>query len=331
VGRPALRLGLKRKKLEFVAINDISEPAMSAHLLQYDSVYGRYDEEVKLLKGNVLQVGKSKVKLFSEKDPAKLPWKKLKVDVVLECSGRFTDKDSAMAHIKAGANKVIISAPATKEDATINVGVNDAALLDEHTILSNASCTTNSLSPVVKVLEKNFGVVQGMMDTIHSYTNDQRILDLTHEDPRRARAAALNIIPSTTGATKAAAKVVPSLEGKMEGMSFRVPTPVGSITNFVCVLKKPATVAQINGALKRAAATWLKGIMEYSEEDLVSSDIIGNPHSSIVDGQLTQVNGKMVRVCAWYDNEWGFTNRLVDLAEKVGAAALRGEKKKAKK
>ena len=317
IGRMAVRAGWKNPKLQFVAINDLADVAANAHLLKYDSVHGIFAGDVRV-KGNTIIVGKHTMEVLAEKDPTKLPWVKLKIDVVLECTGRFTKRAEAAQHITAGAKQVIISAPADDVDATIVLGVNDGELKKKPQIISNASCTTNSLSPVAMVMEQAFGIERGMMNTIHSYTNDQRILDLPHKDLRRARAAALNIIPTTTGATKAVGKTLPSLKNKMEGVSVRVPTPCGSLTDFVFVAKRaPKDMAEVNAALKKAASTVLKGIMEYSEEPLVSSDIVDNPHSAIVDGLSTQVNGNLVRVMAWYDNEWGYSCRLVELAAKL--------------
>ena len=317
IGRMALRAGLGNSKLSFVAVNDLTDAATNAHLLKYDSVHGSLAEKV-TVKGNAINVGKHTLQVFAEKDPTKLPWAKLKVDVALECTGVFTKRDQAALHLKAGAKHVIISAPADDPDATIVLGVNDEVLADKPQVISNASCTTNSLSPVALVMEKVFGIDRGMMNTVHSYTNDQRILDLPHKDLRRARSAALNIIPTTTGATKAAAKTLPSLKDRLQGISLRVPTPCGSITDFVFVAKKaPKDAAEVNAALKKAAETTLKGILEFSMEPLVSSDIIDNPHSAIVDGLSTQVNGNLVRVMAWYDNEWGYSCRLVELAAKL--------------
>lgn len=317
IGRMAVRAGLRNSKLQFVAVNDLTDAATNAHLLKYDSVHGVLAEDVKV-KGQTITVGKHSMQVFAEKDPTKLPWAKLKVDVVLECTGVFTKRDQAALHLKAGAKQVIISAPADDPDATVVLGVNEHVLKNKPKVISNASCTTNSLSPVALVMEQVFGIERGMMNTIHSYTNDQRILDLPHKDLRRARSAALNIIPTTTGATKAAAKTVPSLKDRMQGISLRVPTPCGSITDFVFVAKRaPKDAAEVNAALKKAANTKLKNIMEFSMEPLVSSDIVDNPHSAIVDGLSTQVNGNLVRVLAWYDNEWGYSNRLVELAAKL--------------
>lgn len=317
IGRMAVRAGWKNPSLQFVAVNDLTDAATNAHLLKYDTVHGIFDGDV-TVKGDTIRVGKHSMQVLAEKDPTRLPWAKLKVDVVLECTGRFTKRVDAAQHLKAGAKKVIISAPAADVDATIVLGVNDHELKQKPEIVSNASCTTNSLSPVALVMEQTFGIERGMMNTIHSYTNDQRILDLPHKDLRRARAAAQNIIPTTTGATTAAAKTLPSLKDRMQGISLRVPTPCGSITDFVFVAKRvPKDAAEVNAALQKAAKTTLKGIMEFSLEPLVSSDIIGNPHSAIVDGLSTQVNGNLVRVMAWYDNEWGYSCRLVELAAKL--------------
>ncbi|MFH0819711.1 MAG: type I glyceraldehyde-3-phosphate dehydrogenase [bacterium] len=317
IGRMALRAGLKNKKLDFVAINDLTDAKTNAHLLKYDSVHGILPQKV-LAGKNFLKVGDRKILVFAEKEPEKLPWEGLKIDVVLECTGVFTSREKAAVHLKAGAKKVIISAPAENPDLTVVLGVNDKKIKKSHKIISNASCTTNSLSPVAYVLDKSFGIIRGLMNTVHSYTNDQRILDLPHKDLRRARAAGLSIIPTTTGATKAVAETLPRLKGKMNGISLRVPTPCGSITDFVCLVKKaPRDAEQVNKKFREAAKTYLKGILEYSEEPLVSADIIDNPHSSIVDGLSTQVIGNLVRVMAWYDNEWAYSLRLVELVEKI--------------
>ncbi len=322
IGRLALRAGLANRQLAFVAINDITDTKTNAHLLRFDSVHGQLAEPVVALK-NAIRVGRRTVKVLSEKNPAKLPWKKLRIDVVLECTGLFTEKAKASWHLAAGAKRVVVSAPSDDADVTIVRGVNDAMFDPRQRVISSASCTTNSLSPVVFVLDKAFGVVRGFMNTVHAYTNDQRILDFPHTDLRRARAAALSIIPTTTGATKAVAKTLPHLTGKLNGISLRVPTPCGSITDFVCLVRKaPKDAKQVNAKLKRAAATFLKGILEYSELPLVSADIIGNAHSAIVDGLSTQVNGSLVRVLAWYDNEWGYANRLIELAAQLGQSAI---------
>ncbi|MFH1895077.1 MAG: type I glyceraldehyde-3-phosphate dehydrogenase [archaeon] len=318
IGRVVLRQGLKRKDIEFVAVNDLTDNKTLAYLFKYDSIHGVYPEEVSF-SDNSISIGGKKINSYSISDPEQLPWKKLKVDVVLECTGKLKKREDFDKHIKAGAKKVIISAPAEGVDETIVLGVNNNSLSDrQKTCYSAASCTTNCLAPVAMVLEKEFGIVSGMMNTIHAYTNDQKLMDAPHKDLRRARAAAQSVIPTTTGATKAVAIVLPSLKGKMDGISLRVPVPNGSITDFVCVLKKTVTKDEVNSAFKKAAETYLKGILLYSEENLVSHDIIGSTYSSIVDSQLTQVvNKNMVRVMAWYDNEWGYSARMLDLITKV--------------
>ncbi len=314
IGRIILREGLNRKNIDFVAVNDLTDNKNLAHLFKHDSVHGTFQGEVSFDENSISVNGK-KIKVFSEPNPEKLPWKELGVQAVFECTGKLRKNEDFKKHLMAGAKKVIVSAPAEGVDSTVVLGVNDSK---EWTSLSNASCTTNCLAPVAMVLEKEFGIVSGMMNTIHAYTSDQRLLDAPHKDLRRARAAALSIIPTTTGATKAVGKVLPSVEGKLDGVSLRVPVPAGSITDFVCVLKKEATVEEVNSALKKASETYLKGILEYTEEPLVSRDIIGNKHSSIVDSSLTQVvNKNMVRVLSWYDNEWGYSARMLDLIEKI--------------
>ena len=312
IGRLVLRIGMKEKGLNFAAINDLTDPKTLAHLLKYDSVHGIFDAKVEPGDGFIKVNGK-KILVLSEKEPEKLPWAKLKIDLVIESTGRFTTREDCEKHIKAGAKKVLLSAPG--KDSTIQTvikGVNDAKTKG-NIIVSNASCTTNSLVPVVQVLEEEFGIESGFMTTIHSYTNDQMLLDLPHRDLRRARAAAVNIIPTTTGAAKSVGEILNELKGKTDGMAIRVPTPCGSLTDFVFIAKKDVTVEKVNSAMKKAAQTYLKGILEYTEEPLVSSDIIGNPHSSIFDANLTKVIGRLVKVCAWYDNEWGFSMRMVDM------------------
>jgi glyceraldehyde 3-phosphate dehydrogenase len=306
--------------LEVVAVNDITDTATLAHLLKYDSNYGRFPAEIEAREGSFLVDGKE-VKVFAQRDPAQLPWKDLGVSVVLEATGLFTDGKKAAVHIESGgAKKVIISAPAKPADSvdlTVVLGVNDA-MYDpaKHHVVSNASCTTNCLAPVAKVLHDSFGIRYGLMTTIHSYTNDQRILDLPHKDLRRARAAALNIIPTTTGAARAVALVIPELKGKFDGFALRVPTPTVSIVDFVGELEKAATKEEINAALKAAAEGPMKGILGYSEEPLVSMDLKGDPRSSIVDAQLTNVIGdNLIKVVSWYDNEWGYSCRMADLAK----------------
>jgi glyceraldehyde 3-phosphate dehydrogenase len=300
------------------AINDLTDTHTLAHLLKWDSVHGRFDGEVSYDDQNIIVRG-HKIRVFKERDPANLPWKDMGVDVVLESTGFFTSRDKAELHIsKGGAKKVLISAPAKKPDATICLGINDSTYdRTKHNIVSNASCTTNCLAPLVKVLNDKFGVELGFMSTIHSYTNDQRILDLPHEDLRRARAAAVNIIPSSTGAAKAIGEVIPELNGKLNGGAFRVPTPDGSVTDFVALLKNKTHTEEVNAAFKAAASDkGYKGVLEYSDEPLVSQDILGNPHSCIFDSKLTLVLGdKFVKVVGWYDNEWGYSNRCVELLE----------------
>jgi glyceraldehyde-3-phosphate dehydrogenase type I len=325
IGRSFLKASLKDKEfmdlIEIVAINDLTDARTLAHLFKYDSVFGKFDGTVEVVEvGNnrsVLMINNLPVKVIAEKDPSGLPWKDLGIDLVLESSGRFNDAKEAAKHIRAGAKKVIISAPAKQPDSTILIGVNDNSYDNEqHRVVSMASCTTNCLAPVVKVLNDKFGIESGYMTTTHAYTNDQRLLDLPHRDLRRARAAMMSIIPTTTGAAKAIGTVIPELNGRIDGMALRVPVSDGSISDIVLTLKKEVTKEEVNTALKTASDTRLKGVMEYTEEPLVSSDIIGNPHSSIVDGLSTMVLGdrsKTVKVLSWYDNEWGFSCRLVDL------------------
>ncbi|MFQ5816124.1 MAG: type I glyceraldehyde-3-phosphate dehydrogenase [Candidatus Hydrothermarchaeaceae archaeon] len=305
---------------EFVAVNDLTDPRTLAHLLKYDSVFGVADFDVSSGDGHISVDGKE-IKVFSEKDPGSLPWGKLEVDIVIESTGRFTHREGASKHLEAGAKKVIISAPAKDPDVTIVLGVNqDTYERDKHNIISNASCTTNCLAPMVKVLHEGFGLKRGFMTTCHAYTNDQRILDLPHKDLRRARAAAVSIIPTTTGAARAIGLVMPELEGKLDGMSLRVPVPDGSINDLVVELEKDVSREDINGAFEEAANGELKGILEYTEEPLVSNDIIGNPHSAILDGLSTSVmggRGNFAKVLAWYDNEWGFSCRMIDLMKHI--------------
>ena len=323
IGRNVFRAALNNPDIDIVAVNDLTDAATLAHLLKYDSVHGILDAEVKAGENSIIVNGKT-IKVLAERDPGSLPWKDLGASVVVESTGRFTDAEKAAAHIKAGAKKVIISAPAKNEDITIVMGVNhekyDPA---KHHIISNASCTTNCLAPFTKVVHEKFGIKHGLMTTVHSYTNDQQILDLPHKDLRRARAAAMSIIPTTTGAAKAIGLVIPELKGKLNGFAMRVPTPNVSITDLVVELEKPATVEEINAALKAAAEGELKGIMAFSEEPLVSRDYNGNPHSSIVDGLSTMVvDGTMAKVVAWYDNEWGYSNRVVDLIRYIAQKGL---------
>tara|TARA_Y100000310_G_scaffold335391_1_gene417329 strand:- start:3193 stop:4182 length:990 start_codon:yes stop_codon:yes gene_type:complete len=312
IGRLIYRAGYK--DLDIVAINDLGDAATMAHLLKYDSVHGNMDEDIKA-KGNTILVGKKKLLVLQEKEPENLPWKKLKIDVVVESTGFFRTYEDNMKHIKAGAKKVLLSAPWKGEQPISQAirGVNDKAC-STNAIISNGSCTTNSLAPVVLVLQKEIGIESGLLSTIHSYTNDQKILDLPHKDLRRARAAAVNIIPTTTGAAQAVVEVFPELKGKMDGRAIRVPTPCGSISDFTFIAKKKTSVEKINKAMKKASATYLKNILDYTEEPIVLKDIIGNPHSSVFDASLTQViGGKLCKVFAWYDNEWGFSNRMVEV------------------
>jgi glyceraldehyde 3-phosphate dehydrogenase len=309
------------KALEIVAVNDITDPATLAHLLKYDSVLGRLSEEVKVSNGG-FSVDGSEVRVLSEKDPGALPWGDLGVDIVIESTGLFTKSSEAVKHVEGGgAKKVIISAPAKDEDITIVLGVNDDAYdAKEHTVISNASCTTNCVVPMAKVLQDNWGIENGFMTTCHAYTNDQRTLDLAHKDLRRARAAAINIIPTSTGAAKAASLSMPELKGRLDGISLRVPVPDGSVTDLVCNLESDVTVEDVNNAFREAAqSSRLKGIIEYTEDPIVSSDIVGNAHSCVLDGLSTMANGKLVKVLGWYDNEWGYSNRLVDLTELVAS------------
>jgi glyceraldehyde 3-phosphate dehydrogenase len=317
IGRLVFRRLLKEGGFNVLAINDITDAKTLAYLLKYDSVHGIFEGEVTAAEGAIVVNGK-KYRIIAEKDPSKLPWKELGVDLVVEGTGIFTSRDKLQLHITAGAKKVLLTAPAKDEiDATVVLGVNDNVLTGKEQFVSNASCTTNCLAPMVKVLHTEFGLEQGFMTTIHSYTNDQRLLDLPHKDLRRARAAALSIIPTTTGAARTVGKVIPELKGKLDGFSLRVPTPDASITDLVATLKKPATKEQINEAMKKAAAGPMKGILEYTEEELVSTDIIGNAHSCIFDSKLTMAMGNMVKVFGWYDNEWGFSCRVVDLLKKI--------------
>jgi glyceraldehyde 3-phosphate dehydrogenase len=314
IGRNILRAALHDKDLEFVAVNDITDASTLAHLLKYDSILGNLDEDVKA-EGDTIHVAGRAVKVLAVKNPAELPWKSLGADYVVESTGLFTEAEKARAHLQAGARKVIISAPAKNEDITIVMGVNhekyDPAT---HNIVSNASCTTNCLAPVAKVLNDSFGLVKGQMTTVHSYTNDQKILDLPHKDLRRARAAAMSMIPTSTGAAKAIYLAIPELKGKLDGVAIRVPTPNVSVVDLTCVLGKATSAEEINGAFKKAAAGPMKGILQVSEEELVSIDFRGNPHSSIVDGPLTKVvDGTLAKVFSWYDNEWGFSSRMKDL------------------
>ncbi|MFS0780124.1 type I glyceraldehyde-3-phosphate dehydrogenase [Bacillus sp. 1P06AnD] len=323
IGRNVFRAALKNPNVEVVAINDLTDANMLAHLLQYDSVHGTLEEKV-TVDGDSIVVNGHKVKVIAERDPAQIGWGELGVEVVVESTGRFTKRADAAKHIEAGAKKVIISAPASDEDITIVMGVNnDAYDASKHDVISNASCTTNCLAPFAKVLNDKFGIKRGMMTTVHSYTNDQQILDLPHSDYRRARAAAESIIPTTTGAAKAVALVLPELKGKLNGMAMRVPTPNVSVVDLVAELDKDVTAEEVNAELKKAAEGELKGILEYSELPLVSRDYNGNTHSSSVDALSTMVlEGNMVKVLSWYDNETGYSNRVVDLVDFIASKGL---------
>ncbi len=318
IGRSAFRILAKRKDLRVVAINDIAENEPLAYLLKHDTVMGEFDEEVRLEEGH-LRAGHQRSRLTKGRDPAKLPWKELAVDVVIEATGRFRERAQLQGHLEAGARKVLLTVPSKDEiDATIVLGVNDADLKPEHRIVSNASCTTNCLAPMVKVIDDHFGLVRGLMTTVHAYTNDQRLADWSHKDLRRSRAAGENIIPTTTGAARAVGKVMPNLKGKLDGMAMRVPVPDGSIVDLVAKLSRPVTVERVNDAMRTAAEGPMRGIIEYSTDELVSNDIVGNPHSCIFDAPLTQVvSGHTVKLLAWYDNEWGYANRVVDLAQRM--------------
>ena len=317
IGRLVFRAAINRGGVDIRGINDLTDAKTLAHLLKYDSTHGRFDGDVNA-EGDNLVVNGTKIPIYSERDPARLPWKKVGVRVVVESTGLFTERDKAAAHIRAGAEKVIISAPAKGEDYTVVIGVNDGGLQPQHEVVSNASCTTNCLAPMAKVLHENFGIVKGMMNTIHSYTNDQRILDLPHIDLRRARAAAVNMIPTTTGAAVDVGKVLPELNGKLDGLSIRVPTPDGSLTDFTAQLAEDVTVEQVNAAFAKAAGAELRGILEYSEDPLVLQDIIGNPASCAFDaGSTNVVGGNLIKVLGWYDNEWGYANRCADLIPKL--------------
>ncbi len=314
IGRQVFQAGCNDPALEFVAINDLTDTKTLAHLLKYDSVHGRADETIDSRPDGLVVNGKF-IKVFAEKDPERLPWGELKIDVVVESTGFFTERAGASKHLTAGAKKVLISAPAKGQDITIVKGVNEH-LYDKsrHHIISNASCTTNCLAPVAKVLNDNFGIVHGFMTTVHAYTADQRLVDAPHKDLRRARHAAVSTVPTTTGAAIAVAEVIPELKGKLDGIALRVPVPDGSITDFVCVLRKSATKEDINRLFKGVAERELKGIIEYTEDPIVSVDVIHNPHSSIFDSALTNViDGNLVKVVAWYDNEWGYSSRMVDV------------------
>ncbi len=315
IGRAVFKIALE-KGYDVVAVNDLTDIENLVYLLKFDSVYGRYEKEVSFGK-DFIRIGNRKVDVYSEKDPENLPWGKLGVDVVIECTGFFRDREGAGKHLKAGARRVVISAPGKDVDRTIVLGVNDKDLKKSDKIISMASCTTNCLAPVAKVLEDSFGISKAFMTTIHAYTGGQGTVDSPHKDFRRGRTAGINFVPTSSGATSATAEVIPSLKGKMDGLSVRAPIAVGSIVDFVVTLKKTVSVEDINAAVKKAANGKMKGILKYSEDDLVSSDVIGDSCSSIFDSKLTQVNGKMIKVLSWYDNEFGYSSRIVDLLGKL--------------
>lgn len=318
IGRNVFRAAWQSREIEIVAINDLTDAATLAHLLKYDSVHGTFGASVSA-EGENLIVGDRKIHVFKEKDPGALPWEKLGIDIAIESTGRFTNRDDAAKHLEAGAGKVVVSAPGKNADLTVCMGVNEAEYDPaSHHVISNASCTTNCLAPVAKVLMEEFGIVKGLMTTVHSYTNDQQILDLPHKDLRRARAAGLSMIPTTTGAAKAVALVLPQLKGKLDGMAVRVPTPNVSLIDLVVETEKQTTAEEVNAAMKKAAEGPLRGILEYCDLPLVSKDFNGNPASSVVDALTTSViGGNMVKVLSWYDNEWGYSNRIFDLVRYV--------------
>jgi glyceraldehyde 3-phosphate dehydrogenase len=317
IGRLTIKLLMEQEGIELVAVNDLTDPHTLAHLIQYDSVHGKYPHPVKVVDGDII-IKDKKIKIFAEKDPTLIPWKALDIDIVLESTGRFTEKKQAEGHLKAGAKKVIITAPAKGDGVpTIVLGVNENILTGKEAIVSNASCTTNCLAPMVKVLEENFGIEKGFVSTVHSYTNDQNLHDAPHRDLRRARAAAYSIIPTTTHAAKAMELVLPHLKGKIEASAMRVPVPDGSLTDLIVELKRETTTEELNGVFKESAQKEMKGIIEYTEDPIVSIDIIGNPHSCIFDAGLTSAKGNLVKIVGWYDNEAGYSNRLVDLVLKL--------------
>jgi glyceraldehyde 3-phosphate dehydrogenase len=319
IGRPSLKIALEKENLEVVAINDLTDLKTAAHLLKYDSSFGQYNRSVEINEesSEIIIDGKV-IKYFSEKDPENLPWGEMGIEIVLECTGAFEDREKAQKHIIAGAKKVVLSSPPKGDIPVYLIGVNEENYNPEvDHIISNGSCTTNCLAPMIKVLDENFGLEKGFMTTTHSYTNDQRLQDLPHRDLRRARAAALNIIPTTTGAAKTVGLVMPHLEGKLDGISLRVPTPVVSIVDFICNVKREVDIDEVNGAFRRASQEEMKSILAVEEEQLVSMDFKGNPNSAIVDLSLTMANGNLVKVVGWYDNEWGYSNRLVELTEIV--------------
>ncbi|MBR9833153.1 type I glyceraldehyde-3-phosphate dehydrogenase [bacterium] len=317
IGRMAARVVQQHEGIELVAINDLADVKTLGHLFKYDSVHGRFNGTIGTVEDGLIING-AKVKLFSQKSPKDLPWKELNIDVVIESTGFFRKREDANQHIEAGAKKVIISAPASSDDVpTVVLGINDE-IIDDQSILSNASCTTNSLAPLVKILDELCEIESGYITTIHSYTGDQRLHDAPHKDLRRARAAAVSIVPTTTGAAKAITKIFPKLDGQLGGAGVRVPVPDGSLTDFTCVVKNPKSIEEINAAFKNAAETSLKGILEYTEDPIVSIDIVGSPYSCVFDSQLTSVIGNLVKVVGWYDNEMGYSNRIIELVKRIG-------------
>lgn len=317
IGRLAFKALLAKENVEVVAINDLTDTKTLAHLLKYDSTQGKFDGTVEAAADGIIVNG-TKISITAEREPKNLPWGTLGIDVVLESTGRFVDEAGASGHLEAGAKKVVISAPAKGNIPTVVLGVNEDILTGEETIMSNASCTTNCLAPIAKVLHDSFGLEQGFITTIHAYTADQRLQDSPHADLRRSRAAAINMVPTSTGAAKAVGLVLPELNGKLDGNSMRVPTPTGSITDLVATLSREVTVEEVNAAMKAAAEGPMKGILKYTEDPIVSSDIVGDPHSSIFDAGITSANGKMVKIASWYDNEAGYSNRAADLIAKIG-------------
>tara|TARA_Y100001935_G_scaffold255376_1_gene268044 strand:+ start:3927 stop:4946 length:1020 start_codon:yes stop_codon:yes gene_type:complete len=325
IGRNVFRIVQENPNITVVGINDLTDPKTLAHLLKYDSVHGKFNGTIEV-DGNAIVVNGTKINIYSERNPSELPWSELDVDVAIESTGVFTkatsDRGGYLSHIDAGAKKVILTVPAKDDIHTMVLGVNDETYDESVKAWSNASCTTNCLAPIAKVLNDSFGIEKGFMNTVHAYTNDQSILDLPHSDLRRARAAGLSIIPTSTGAARAVSLVIPELKGKLDGMAMRIPTPDGSVVDLVAELRRDVTKEEVNAALKSAAIGPMKGVLEYSEEPLVSVDVIGNPHSSIVDGLSTMANGNLVKIVSWYDNEYGYSNRVVDLVEKISYAKV---------
>lgn len=325
IGRNVFRIVQENPNITVVGINDLTDPKTLAHLLKYDSVHGKFNGTIEV-DGNAIVVNGTKINIYSERNPSELPWSELGIDVAIESTGVFTkatsERGGYLSHIDAGAKKVILTVPAKDDIHTMVLGVNDETYDESVKAWSNASCTTNCLAPIAKVLNDSFGIEKGFMNTVHAYTNDQSILDLPHSDLRRARAAGLSIIPTSTGAARAVSLVIPELKGKLDGMAMRIPTPDGSVVDLVAELRRDVTKEEVNAALKSAAIGPMKGVLEYSEEPLVSVDVIGNPHSSIVDGLSTMANGNLVKIVSWYDNEYGYSNRVVDLVEKISYAKV---------